>query len=67
MSQPLSRTLAKELLDRAKNPDHSNYNDFDDDDPEPEVISRLLLYFCLGLQNPRNVQSWKVPMGMWVD
>ncbi|XP_061546523.1 mitogen-activated protein kinase kinase kinase kinase 3-like isoform X4 [Phycodurus eques] len=36
VSQPLSRTLAKELLDRAKNPDHNNYNDFDDDDPEPE-------------------------------
>ncbi|XP_019743646.1 mitogen-activated protein kinase kinase kinase kinase 3-like, partial [Hippocampus comes] len=36
VSQPLSRTLAKELLDRAKNPDHNNFNDFDDDDPEPE-------------------------------
>ncbi|XP_049592875.1 mitogen-activated protein kinase kinase kinase kinase 3 isoform X5 [Syngnathus scovelli] len=36
VSQPLSRTLAKELLDRAKNPEHNNYNDFDDDDPEPE-------------------------------
>lgn len=37
MSQPLSRTLAIELLDKANNPDHSTYNDFDDDDPEPEV------------------------------
>ncbi|XP_061767258.1 mitogen-activated protein kinase kinase kinase kinase 3-like isoform X5 [Nerophis ophidion] len=40
VSQPLSRTLAKELLDRAKNPDHNNYNDFDDDDPEPEFKYR---------------------------
>lgn len=37
VSQPLSRTLAIELLDKANNPDHSTYNDFDDDDPEPEV------------------------------
>uniref|UniRef100_A0A665TQP2 Mitogen-activated protein kinase kinase kinase kinase n=1 Tax=Echeneis naucrates TaxID=173247 RepID=A0A665TQP2_ECHNA len=36
VSQPLSRTLAIELLDRANNPDHSTFNDFDDDDPEPE-------------------------------
>uniref|UniRef100_A0A673W5D5 Mitogen-activated protein kinase kinase kinase kinase n=1 Tax=Salmo trutta TaxID=8032 RepID=A0A673W5D5_SALTR len=37
VSQPLSRTLAIELLDKANNPDHTTYNDFDDDDPEPEV------------------------------
>ncbi|XP_012707945.2 mitogen-activated protein kinase kinase kinase kinase 3 isoform X5 [Fundulus heteroclitus] len=36
VSQPLSRTLAIELLDKASNPDHSTYNDFDDDEPEPE-------------------------------
>ncbi|KAG7462812.1 hypothetical protein MATL_G00188730 [Megalops atlanticus] len=36
ISQPLSRTLAIELLDKANNPDHSAYPDFDDDDPEPE-------------------------------
>uniref|UniRef100_A0A8C7HBI1 Mitogen-activated protein kinase kinase kinase kinase n=1 Tax=Oncorhynchus kisutch TaxID=8019 RepID=A0A8C7HBI1_ONCKI len=36
VSQPLSRTLAIELLDKANNPDHTTYNDFDDDDPEPE-------------------------------
>ncbi|XP_047458680.1 mitogen-activated protein kinase kinase kinase kinase 3-like isoform X6 [Mugil cephalus] len=36
VSQPLSRTLAIELLDKASNPDHSTFNDFDDDDPEPE-------------------------------
>uniref|UniRef100_A0A667ZLC5 Mitogen-activated protein kinase kinase kinase kinase n=1 Tax=Myripristis murdjan TaxID=586833 RepID=A0A667ZLC5_9TELE len=36
VSQPLSRTLAIELLDKANNPDHSTYNDFDEDDPEPE-------------------------------
>lgn len=39
VSQPLSRTLAIELLDKASNPDHTTYNDFDDDDPEPEVQS----------------------------
>uniref|UniRef100_A0A3Q3B009 Mitogen-activated protein kinase kinase kinase kinase n=1 Tax=Kryptolebias marmoratus TaxID=37003 RepID=A0A3Q3B009_KRYMA len=36
VSQPLSRTLAIELLDKASNPDHSTFNDLDDDDPEPE-------------------------------
>ncbi|XP_043992226.1 mitogen-activated protein kinase kinase kinase kinase 3-like isoform X5 [Gambusia affinis] len=36
VSQPLSRTLAIELLDKSNNPDHSTYNDFDDDEPEPE-------------------------------
>ncbi|XP_071236497.1 mitogen-activated protein kinase kinase kinase kinase 3-like isoform X5 [Salvelinus alpinus] len=36
VSQPLSRTLAIELLDKANNPDHTTYNDLDDDDPEPE-------------------------------
>ncbi|XP_020350919.1 mitogen-activated protein kinase kinase kinase kinase 3 isoform X5 [Oncorhynchus kisutch] len=36
VSQPLSRTLAIELLDKSNNPDHTTYNDFDDDDPEPE-------------------------------
>uniref|UniRef100_A0A8C5G8E5 Mitogen-activated protein kinase kinase kinase kinase n=1 Tax=Gouania willdenowi TaxID=441366 RepID=A0A8C5G8E5_GOUWI len=38
VSQPLSRTLAIELLDKSNNPDHSTYNDFDDDDPEPESL-----------------------------
>ncbi|XP_061083399.1 mitogen-activated protein kinase kinase kinase kinase 3-like isoform X1 [Conger conger] len=36
ISQPLTRTLAIELLDKASNPDHTHYPDFDDDDPEPE-------------------------------
>ncbi|KAM6956741.1 mitogen-activated protein kinase kinase kinase kinase 3-like [Aplochiton taeniatus] len=36
VSQPLSRTLAIELLDKSNNPDHSTYNEFDEDDPEPE-------------------------------
>ncbi|XP_021166283.2 mitogen-activated protein kinase kinase kinase kinase 3 isoform X10 [Fundulus heteroclitus] len=40
VSQPLSRTLAIELLDKASNPDHSTYNDFDDDEPEPEFKYR---------------------------
>ncbi|XP_056591633.1 mitogen-activated protein kinase kinase kinase kinase 3 isoform X2 [Triplophysa dalaica] len=37
VSQPLSRILAIELLDKANNPDHSSYTDLDDDDPEPEA------------------------------
>ncbi|XP_017286082.1 mitogen-activated protein kinase kinase kinase kinase 3 isoform X8 [Kryptolebias marmoratus] len=40
VSQPLSRTLAIELLDKASNPDHSTFNDLDDDDPEPEFKYR---------------------------
>lgn len=42
VSQPLSRTLAIELLDKSNNPDHSTFNDFDDDDPEPEVTFDLV-------------------------
>ncbi|XP_061087805.1 mitogen-activated protein kinase kinase kinase kinase 3 isoform X3 [Conger conger] len=42
VSQPLSRTLAIELLDKASNPDHSAYPDFDDDEPEPEFKYRGL-------------------------
>ncbi|XP_048843363.1 mitogen-activated protein kinase kinase kinase kinase 3 isoform X3 [Brienomyrus brachyistius] len=38
VTQPLSRTLAIELLDKASNPDSSLYPDFDDDDPEPEPL-----------------------------
>ncbi|XP_013873021.1 mitogen-activated protein kinase kinase kinase kinase 3 isoform X4 [Austrofundulus limnaeus] len=40
VSQPLSRTLAIELLDKASNPDHSTFNDLDDDEPEPEFKYR---------------------------
>ncbi|XP_036450050.1 mitogen-activated protein kinase kinase kinase kinase 3 isoform X2 [Colossoma macropomum] len=36
VSQPLSRTLAIELLDKASNPDHAHYSDIDDEDPDPE-------------------------------
>ncbi|XP_028844063.1 mitogen-activated protein kinase kinase kinase kinase 3 isoform X2 [Denticeps clupeoides] len=36
VSQPLSRTLAIELLDKASNPDHTAYSDLEDDEPEPE-------------------------------
>uniref|UniRef100_A0A8C4ZWK2 Mitogen-activated protein kinase kinase kinase kinase n=1 Tax=Gadus morhua TaxID=8049 RepID=A0A8C4ZWK2_GADMO len=39
VSQPLSRTLAVDLLDRASNPDHSAFPDLEDEDPEPEVMS----------------------------
>uniref|UniRef100_A0A673XCF9 Mitogen-activated protein kinase kinase kinase kinase n=1 Tax=Salmo trutta TaxID=8032 RepID=A0A673XCF9_SALTR len=45
VSQPLSRTLAIELLDKSNNPDHTTYNDFDDDDPEPEVESPSTLTY----------------------
>uniref|UniRef100_A0A6Q2ZGD5 Mitogen-activated protein kinase kinase kinase kinase n=1 Tax=Esox lucius TaxID=8010 RepID=A0A6Q2ZGD5_ESOLU len=42
VSQPLSRTLAIELLDKASNPDHSSYNDHLDDEPEePEEVPVL--------------------------
>ncbi|OWK10059.1 hypothetical protein Celaphus_00005675, partial [Cervus elaphus hippelaphus] len=33
VTQPLTRSLAIELLDKVNNPDHSTYHDFDDDDP----------------------------------
>ncbi|XP_055039154.2 mitogen-activated protein kinase kinase kinase kinase 3 isoform X2 [Misgurnus anguillicaudatus] len=42
VSQPLSRIVAIELLDKANNPDHSSYTDLDDDDPEPEFKYRGL-------------------------
>ncbi|XP_035376662.1 mitogen-activated protein kinase kinase kinase kinase 3 isoform X2 [Electrophorus electricus] len=42
VSQPLSRTLAIELLDKASNPDQTLYTDFDDDDPESEFKYRGL-------------------------
>uniref|UniRef100_A0A673YZJ2 non-specific serine/threonine protein kinase n=1 Tax=Salmo trutta TaxID=8032 RepID=A0A673YZJ2_SALTR len=39
VSQPLSRTLAIELLDKASNPDHSSFDDHLDDEPEePEEV-----------------------------
>ncbi|XP_056464828.1 mitogen-activated protein kinase kinase kinase kinase 3-like isoform X1 [Gadus chalcogrammus] len=40
VSQPLSRTLAVDLLDRASNPDHSAFPDLEDEDPEPEFKYR---------------------------
>ncbi|XP_076850673.1 mitogen-activated protein kinase kinase kinase kinase 3 isoform X2 [Brachyhypopomus gauderio] len=36
VSQPLSRTLAIELLDKASNPDHAHYSDNEEEDPDPE-------------------------------
>uniref|UniRef100_A0A8C2DPW9 Mitogen-activated protein kinase kinase kinase kinase n=1 Tax=Cyprinus carpio TaxID=7962 RepID=A0A8C2DPW9_CYPCA len=39
VTQPLSRTLAIELLDKANNPDHSTHSDAEEDDIDPEVIS----------------------------
>uniref|UniRef100_A0A8B9RBF7 Mitogen-activated protein kinase kinase kinase kinase n=1 Tax=Astyanax mexicanus TaxID=7994 RepID=A0A8B9RBF7_ASTMX len=36
VSQPLNRTLAIELLDKASNPDQTHYSEFDDDEPESE-------------------------------
>uniref|UniRef100_A0A8C7YII4 Mitogen-activated protein kinase kinase kinase kinase n=1 Tax=Oryzias sinensis TaxID=183150 RepID=A0A8C7YII4_9TELE len=47
VTQPLSRTLAIELLDKANNPDHTTFNDFDDDEPEPEVTFDLLSSFSV--------------------
>uniref|UniRef100_A0AAR2J735 Mitogen-activated protein kinase kinase kinase kinase n=1 Tax=Pygocentrus nattereri TaxID=42514 RepID=A0AAR2J735_PYGNA len=40
VSQPLSRTLAIELLDKASNPDHAHYSDIDDEEPDPEVSAQ---------------------------
>uniref|UniRef100_A0A8C1PAG7 non-specific serine/threonine protein kinase n=1 Tax=Cyprinus carpio TaxID=7962 RepID=A0A8C1PAG7_CYPCA len=37
VTQPLSRTLAIELLDKANNPDHSTHSDAEEDDIDPEV------------------------------
>uniref|UniRef100_A0A672K597 Mitogen-activated protein kinase kinase kinase kinase 3 n=1 Tax=Sinocyclocheilus grahami TaxID=75366 RepID=A0A672K597_SINGR len=39
VTQPLSRTLAIELLDKANNPDHSTHSDAEEDDIDPEVIT----------------------------
>ncbi|XP_062863548.1 mitogen-activated protein kinase kinase kinase kinase 3 isoform X2 [Trichomycterus rosablanca] len=36
VSQPLSRTLAIELLDKASNPDHIEEHDVEDEDADPE-------------------------------
>ncbi|KAB0392526.1 hypothetical protein E2I00_000066 [Balaenoptera physalus] len=38
VTQPLTRSLAIELLDKVNNPDHSTYHDFDDDDPEDFLV-----------------------------
>uniref|UniRef100_A0A8C2DRA6 non-specific serine/threonine protein kinase n=1 Tax=Cyprinus carpio TaxID=7962 RepID=A0A8C2DRA6_CYPCA len=37
VTQPLSRTLAIELLDKANNPDHSTHSDAEEDDIDPEM------------------------------
>uniref|UniRef100_A0A671QSA2 Mitogen-activated protein kinase kinase kinase kinase n=1 Tax=Sinocyclocheilus anshuiensis TaxID=1608454 RepID=A0A671QSA2_9TELE len=39
VTQPLSRTLAIELLDKANNPDHSTHSDAEEDDIDPELLS----------------------------
>lgn len=41
VTQPLSRTLAIELLDKANNPDHSTHSDAEEDDIDPEVMSYI--------------------------
>ncbi|XP_048029086.1 mitogen-activated protein kinase kinase kinase kinase 3 isoform X3 [Chanodichthys erythropterus] len=66
VSQPLSRILAIELLDKANNPDHSSFTDLDDDDPEPEFkyrglflpvspLSRRVLRFAARRKPPVSV------------
>uniref|UniRef100_A0A673KZ34 Mitogen-activated protein kinase kinase kinase kinase n=1 Tax=Sinocyclocheilus rhinocerous TaxID=307959 RepID=A0A673KZ34_9TELE len=52
-TQPLSRTLAIELLDKANNPDHSTHSDAEEDDIDPEVISYI---------TERNLKSVCVPL-----
>ncbi|KAB1266991.1 Mitogen-activated protein kinase kinase kinase kinase 3, partial [Camelus dromedarius] len=52
VTQPLTRSLAIELLDKVNNPDHSTYHDFDDDDPERrkiEVIKEDMIDEPMGL------------------
>uniref|UniRef100_A0AAR2M6F3 Mitogen-activated protein kinase kinase kinase kinase n=1 Tax=Pygocentrus nattereri TaxID=42514 RepID=A0AAR2M6F3_PYGNA len=54
VSQPLSRTLAIELLDKASNPDHAHYSEFEDDDPESEVsLLMLILLILIFVLQPR--------------
>uniref|UniRef100_A0A671NT19 Mitogen-activated protein kinase kinase kinase kinase n=1 Tax=Sinocyclocheilus anshuiensis TaxID=1608454 RepID=A0A671NT19_9TELE len=53
VSQPLSRILAIELLDKVNNPDSSSYTDLDDDDPEPEVqYISLVFRWCFEQPSP---------------
>lgn len=47
VTQPLSRTLAIELLDKASNPDHSTHSDAEEDDIDPEVIPYICLFLYL--------------------
>uniref|UniRef100_A0A8C6L2Z8 Mitogen-activated protein kinase kinase kinase kinase n=1 Tax=Nothobranchius furzeri TaxID=105023 RepID=A0A8C6L2Z8_NOTFU len=66
VSQPLSRTLAIELLDKASNPEHSTYNDFDDDDPEPEVTRDLLVVnHCTAFNFNIFPQENKIHLGLY--
>lgn len=44
VTQPLTRSLAIELLDKVNNPDHSTYHDFDDDDPEVGAVLLTSIY-----------------------
>uniref|UniRef100_A0A8C1RCG6 non-specific serine/threonine protein kinase n=1 Tax=Cyprinus carpio TaxID=7962 RepID=A0A8C1RCG6_CYPCA len=42
VTQPLSRTLAIELLDKANNPDHSTHSDAEEDDIDPEIKTTVI-------------------------
>uniref|UniRef100_A0A672LGV3 Mitogen-activated protein kinase kinase kinase kinase n=1 Tax=Sinocyclocheilus grahami TaxID=75366 RepID=A0A672LGV3_SINGR len=59
VTQPLSRTLAIELLDKANNPDHSTHSDAEEDDIDPEVI--------LLKSTERNLKSVCVCVPLLVD
>uniref|UniRef100_A0A671T3S5 non-specific serine/threonine protein kinase n=1 Tax=Sinocyclocheilus anshuiensis TaxID=1608454 RepID=A0A671T3S5_9TELE len=62
VSQPLSRILAIELLDKANNPDHSSFTDLDDDEPEPEVhIVTHLTGFLICFSTKSSTMRPKVP------
>lgn len=60
VTQPLSRSLAIELLDKMNNPDHSTYHDFDDDDPEVGICfhPRIRLSFHLLTELNGGPQRW---------
>ncbi|XP_041108112.1 mitogen-activated protein kinase kinase kinase kinase 3 isoform X4 [Polyodon spathula] len=64
VTQPLSRTLAIELLDKASNPDHSTFHDFDDDDPEFKYFGIFSPVSPLSRRAPRFAARLKPPVGV---
>uniref|UniRef100_A0A670KH94 non-specific serine/threonine protein kinase n=1 Tax=Podarcis muralis TaxID=64176 RepID=A0A670KH94_PODMU len=61
VTQPLTRTLAIELLDKMNNPDHSTYHDFDDDDPEVRILLSYKSQFHPCFPSCSSTMKAKVP------